>query len=69
MLALVVAERLDEFVGVVDDGLCFERVAVVVVELFFEVGKVGFDFDVVVVGDKCAFHEPRFAGGSWHYGN
>lgn len=69
MLAFVVAERLDEFVGVFDDGLGFERVAVVVVELFFEVGKVGFDFDIVVVGDKGAFHEPRFAGGSWHYGN
>ena len=57
-LASAILELRYKFVRVLYDALGLVGVRYVVVELFCQVGKVGFHLNVVIVWDELALHEP-----------
>ena len=66
--SFLVEELADVFVGVAGYFDGFVGVGGIVGDTLFEVREIGFDFDIVVVGNKSSLHEPSFEFGSGHDG-
>lgn len=66
--SFLVRKLADVFVGVAGYFDGFVGVGGIVGDTLFEVREIGFDFDIVVVGNKSSLHEPSFEFGSGHDG-
>ena len=45
------------------------RMIDVISQFFFQIRKVIFNFNIVIIRNKFSFHEPCFTSGTCHYGN